>query len=403
MDWLEKLRLVGNPFFLEPIDSSLKGFVNRAKEKDNLQKCIITKRGKYIIFGSTGLGKTSLLNIIEGYAKDNGFVVIRTDFLHQQSKEDLYNQLIKGLEGIVEQDIKIKKKIGKMLEESKIVGRRKKKSRRVKPEVSTKIGAVLVEFATRVMGEKEEAEEIEFFVQPYLQQAIDIFNESTRIITEVKPLVILSDNLDKLEESVFRDVLKSIVDGLPTHLAFLTTGNHTHLSLENVALTQKVFDLNIDISQIETISQLREFIDGRMKVFTKDNTIPIHFPNNVLGVLLEKTRGNLRETFRYCFGAIIEHGNKINRRNMIKTIKGIDTVLIKSIDEKDKDILRTMKKKEKYTLVQLSSLTKIHKKTLWGRIKNLIQLDLIFKESGGMGRGKEDKYYVSSVVKEIIG
>lgn len=139
-----------------------------------------------------------------------------------------------------------------------------------------------------------------------------------------------------------------------------------------------------------------------MKAFARGDTIPIHFPDNVLEVLLEKTRGNLRETFRYCFGAIIEYGNKINRSNMVKTIKGIDTALIKSIDEKDKDILRTMKKKEKYTLVQLSSLTKIHKKTLWGRIKNLIQLNLIFKESGGMGRGKEDKYYVSSVVKEII-
>lgn len=28
--------------------------------------------------------------------------------------------------------------------------------------------------------------------------------------------------------------------------------------------------------------------------------------------------------------------------------------------------------------------------------------NLIFKESSGMGRGKEDKYYVSSIVKEII-
>lgn len=168
MDWLEKLGFVGNPFFLEPIDSSLKGFVNRTKEKDSLQKCIITKKGRYILFGSIGLGKSSLLNIIEGYAKANNFLVIRTDFLHQRSKEDFYNQLIRGLEDIVEQDAKMKKKIGQMLELYKIVRRRKKKGKRVKPEVSTKIGAVLVEFATRVMGEKEESEEVEFFVQPYL-------------------------------------------------------------------------------------------------------------------------------------------------------------------------------------------------------------------------------------------
>ncbi|TET13455.1 hypothetical protein E3J84_00020 [Candidatus Aerophobetes bacterium] len=402
MDWLEKLGFTGNPFFLEPINSSLKGFVDRAKEKDSLEKCIVTKKGKYILFGSTGLGKTSLLNIIEGYAEESNFVVIKTDFLHQQSKEDFYNQMIRGLEGIVEQDAKIKKKIGKSLQESKIVGRRKKRGKGIKPEISTKIGAVLLEFAIRVVGEKEEAEEVELFVQPYLQQAIEIFDESTRIITEVKPLVIISDNLDKLEEKTYRDILKTIVDGLPGHLVFLTTGNYTHLSLGNVVLTQKVFDLTIDIPGMETISRLREFVDGRMKTFVKDGTTPIHFPDNVLKVLLEKTRGNLRETFRYCFGAIIEHGNKINRSNMIETIKGIDTVLIKSIGEKNKDILRAMQEKERYTLVQLSSLTKIHKKTLWGRIKNLIQLNLIIKESGGMGRGKEDKYYVSSVVKEII-
>ena len=113
MDWLEKLGFTGNPFFLEPINSSLKGFVDRAKEKDSLEKCIVTKKGKYILFGSTGLGKTSLLNIIEGYAEESNFVVIKTDFLHQQSKEDFYNQMIRGLEGIVEQDAKIKKKIGK--------------------------------------------------------------------------------------------------------------------------------------------------------------------------------------------------------------------------------------------------------------------------------------------------
>ncbi|MEW6096860.1 MAG: P-loop NTPase fold protein [bacterium] len=403
MDWLEDLGFVGNPFFLEPIDSSLKGFVNRTKEKDSLEKCIITRRGKYILVGSIGLGKTSLLNIMEGYSKDNGFMIIKTDFLHQQSKEDFYNQLIKGLEDIVEKYPKIKKKIEKMLEKTQIISRRKKKGAKTKPEVSSKISAILIEFAAKVIGESEETEDIEFFVPPYLQQAIDVFNESTKIITDEKPLIIISDNLDKLTPEAFNTILKSIIDALPTHLVFLTTGNYTHLSLENVALAQNVFDLNIDIPEIETTAQIREFVDGRMMAFSKNTSVsPIHFPNDVLNLLLEKTKGNLRETFRYCFGAIVEYGNQISRDNMIKTIKTIDATLLKNVDERDKDILKNMKEEKTYTLSQLSQIANIHKKTLWGRIKNLIQLNLIFKESAGKGRGKEDRYYIPAVIKEII-
>ena len=134
--------------------------------------------------------------------------------------------------------------------------------------------------------------------------------------------------------------------------------------------------------------------------YSKDNN---NFDDAIFEILLDKTKGNIRETFRYLSDFL--KCQEYNTNNLIETIKRIDEMKLKVLNEADKNIIRVLAGKT-YDIKEIqNNFESEHGKimssvTLRIRLDQLNQIGLVFKTREP--QSKKIIYSAATVLKEIL-
>jgi len=214
-------------------------------------------------------------------------------------------------------------------------------------------------------------------------------------------VVIVADDLDKLSNKAFLNFIENVIDPLNIGL-FLTTAQMSHIeNIEIATKMNKIFDYLTLIEPIDTSEKLKTFVDGRINAYSKGKP-KIAIKDQFLDVILDRTRGNLRESFRI-LSKFIE--GKITEENLIETIRDVDLWRISSLDETTAKIFEALLKEGMGDADTLAKTLEeeINLNTIKSKLNELVQLGLIFKISGGRGRGKKVVYEVPDILREIVG
>lgn len=363
MAWLKKLGFAENPFYLYPVPADEKairqGFIDRLKELSNADDFVQLRKGKLLVLGRRGEGKSSLLNVFEFKAMQLGKLIIRVDISKTREKEMFLESLLREIQ------IKIasisddkKEELDKKLEDLEVIKRKKTKKIKSAAEIEGKIGALLASIRGKIAAEGTKGEEIEYYIAPRIRRLEGIFNEFLPLLFTSFEGILICDNLEKLSLKDFKRFLIDTVQTLPDNILFVTTGDLTKIDAQTLDKCYDVFDIPIMMEKIDKASELRQFIDGRLKAYSLDQPPKISVDQKSIEALMDRTDGNLRECFRYCFFALQKSKTDISDSMITEAIIQCDRPRFEVLDELDKKILITV-----------ASLTEADAKTILETIK----------------------------------
>lgn len=365
--WYGELGFVRNPFYLEPTGTShddIKGFINRTEEQEQLRKMVQETSGYAIVISEIGSGKSSFLNLAEHLSKNYNKLVIKIDPQTISRLNSFLLYLIKQLGGEI---------IRRSFE-----GQNEK----------------LSEYTPIINGIDEESMDKDpAFVKDILYK-----------ILEQIPSIIIMDNLDKITNiKEYHNFLTTYVDPLPKNVLLITTGDINPLSQNSKTVKKlyEIFNFLIVLNPVEDIKTLKVFVNGRMNAYamSKDK---IKFSDEVFNILMDKTRGNIREAFRYLSDFL--KCREYTIENLVSTIKKIDEMKIKILTSTDKNILRILAgnicdvKQIQVSYDQAHG--SISSVMVRNRLDDLTQIGLVFKEREE--QSKKINYSAASVIKEIL-
>jgi len=359
--WYSEKGFVREPFYSEPVGTKtieiMRGFINRVEEKEELKKFIEQKSGRVIIVSTIGVGKSSFCNLAEYNANNLSKLVIRLDPTKISNKvEECIKSILVRLNYIKNENLDEGKK-----------------------ELFSKYLSSLN--LLKADGIKK--------------NLIIIINRLERLFEEI-PCVIIMDDLDKRKD--FELFIKKVVDFLPKNMLLIATGelNEIRQSTKTINTLYEVFDFPILLRETNDIKGLKEFVEGRIKRYSKGKPL-ISFSDEILKVILDKTKGNLREAFRYLNELSKE--KEYSKENLIKIIKRVDIMKITDLDSTDVKLLNLLAGKE-MTLLELQKEKlpiKIH--AIKKRLDELNQSGLVFRRT----KGSRKLFYSSpSIMRDIL-
>jgi hypothetical protein len=130
--------------------------------------------------------------------------------------------------------------------------------------------------------------------------------------------------LKKIPEAQFLEFVTRVIAGLPNNVNIAATANITELQPKAVERCYGVFDVPILMERIDSPEKLAEFIEGRMAKHARMGKAPIHFAGKSLEFPLDRTGGNLRESFRYCLFALQRSKGDVKGSVMLEAIRDCD-------------------------------------------------------------------------------
>ena len=342
--WLEKLGFTENPFYSEPVSADAqvisKGFINRKKERSSAEDFAQLSEGKLLILGSVGEGKSSLLNLLQYNAEKAGKFALRVNLLNAETTEAFIEALLTELQRNADKIPKASKDIlDKKLDDLKISTKRTKKGTKIASSLEGKLGALIAYVKGRVSGEQVKEEEIEYYIPPRIRQLQGIFQQVLPAIFDSASAIVLCENLEKLPMSRFKTWVKQTINLLPKHVLLAATANTCELDLGTLKMCNDNFSVTLQMESINEAAKLGEFIDGRMANYSKNAKPPIRFDNGAITALLDRTGGNLRESFKYCYSALQKFKRDVNEDMMEEAIADVDTPTFTVLNETDKKLL----------------------------------------------------------------
>lgn len=203
------------------------------------------------------------------------------------------------------------------------------------------------------------------------------------------------------------------IDSLPRNALVIATANQEEIGQSNMNFCYKVFD---KLCQMKAIDEqaLSEFILGRMKSFAVDGKPKVRMDPESIICLFERARGNLRETFRYCYSALESCVNStgtksisVTKRTVVAAIAEVDAPRFAAMDETDKLLLITIARSGKATSEALQEeLSAVDEAgsiaTMRRRLDGLQASGLVTKTFMKKGRTYVAEYSIPSVVIEAI-
>ncbi len=292
--WYGEKGFTKNPFSSEPLTKEevmTKAFIDRTQAKKDLEKFIQEKSGAVIIMSEIGHGKSSIINFAEKVAENSSKVVLRLDPRVNEDKICFLKSLCK--------------------------------------EVIKKI----------INHNNDNKDILNDFIKLGDEHQIQGLMNCLKCVFDKSPSVLIMDDLDKfLDFKKHIEFIKEVIDLLPKNLQIITTGdiNQVRGNSKVVSILYSTFDFPIVLEEVNNINLLKEFIYGRMTAYSKE-TMNIQFDDDIFEILIDRTRGNLREVFRY-LSELLKSEN-YSKNNLIRTILKIDIVRLELIDERDKNIL----------------------------------------------------------------
>jgi polyhydroxyalkanoate synthesis regulator phasin len=410
--WLEELGFASNPFYLDPVpsekDSITKDYVDRLKEGKMAHDFMELRSGKLIILGKVGEGKSSLLNLMDVNAEESGKLVMRIDIQQARTKELFIEAVLtEAMRNADKIPDKQKTKLRVALDELQIVRKKGAKAERLAASIEGKLGAVLAYLKAKIGAEETKVEEIEYYVPPRLRKLEGIASTVLPVIFDSVQVAVLCDNLEKLPDSEFKEFLRELITALPTNILLVVTANITELEPQTLERCYQAFDVPLLMDKIDSLEKLAEFIDGRMIKHSLDGKLSIRFERDAIALLLDRTGGNLRETFRYCLFALQRFKTDIKEAMMLEAIRDCDAPRFEVFSETDKKLLKYLATEESISLQEIFLALKKDegvktKDALRKRLDNLAVLQFVRKELVKSGRTYIVTYSLPKTLKLLF-
>lgn len=382
--YFEKFGLVENPFYSEPVgefEESPKGFINRERYLSQISMLLDDGRGYIKFVGEVGVGKTSLLKRAKFLARKKDYAVIEVNANEHYRFIDFYSFMIYSFKQALDEK-----------------------------QVSTTLTETQYEEFEKVL--KYQLDKIqEEFTQHKAEMIKRVLNYLETIFAK-RNFLIIADDSDKLgidNFKIFIECLKS----MPRNIVFISTAHPTHLTEDLTPEIQKIYDHYPTLEPINSAEELAKYVNGRIENYSKIKT-KLFLGKAVFEVLFERTRGNLRETFRYLRTLLKylsslskdEH-NELTDANIKKIIREEDATILNSLKPMDLLVLSCLSEGE----TDIAEITKkfnseqgtnYSEDTIRKRLDYLAQLNFVFKKQVTGTRGHKINYSVSQIVSEIV-
>lgn len=394
MTWLEEMGFSENPFYLDPVPANENairlGFVDRKKELGDINDFAQLKRGKLLLLGRRGEGKSSLLNVFEYKTKQLRKLILRVDIQKASTKEKFLEALLSEVQlriSLIPK--KDQKALNKKLDDLNVIKRKKGSQLKAKAEVESKIGILIASIRGKFAAEEAKSEEVEYYVAPRIQKLEGIFHYFLPLLFDSFEGVLICDNLEKLGSENFANFLTDIVQTLPSNILFITTGDLSKMYSDALKKCYDVFNVLLMMEQIDTASELGTFINGRIQAFSVGKAPRITVTSKAIEILLDRTGGNLRECFRYCFFALQKAKKDLDESSITHAILDVDRPRFEILDELDKRIMNVLSGLHEASLKNVSEELKdqnVSNTTLMNRLDNLVISGLVKRKLEKKGR-----------------
>jgi len=416
VDWLTNLGFRGNPFFQEPIppDSRIikAAFIDRQDEIERLTRFIGLPAGRFLLLGRTGEGKSSLLNLAEEMATRSSILPIRIDGSVSSTLERILEMLLHLLQVKLESlDEKKRSELARAVKELDVEEVGEEEASKIEGTIEAGLGGLIATLKAKVGAGIENRRKVIY------RPKVLVRNE--RILEEILPslfnqlrVIIILDNTEKLDEKSFHIIVEAI-DLLPRNALCIATGNYEDIGQANMNFCYKVFDTLCQMKAVDEPA-LSQFIIGRTKSFAINGKPKVQWEPEAITCLFERTRGNLRETFRYCYSALESCANNngtksisLTRRTVITAIADVDAPRFAALDETDKLLMATIARSGRATMEVLQEeLSGIDEAgsvaTIRRRLDSLQASGLVTKDILKRGRTRVAEYSTPSVVIEAV-
>jgi len=423
--WYEGLGFTQDPFFSSPIppnrDLIEKAFVNREKEKTLIEGFVQRKSAKMIVFGGTGEGKSSLLNYAEYCATKWGKSAIRIDGHKLTSAESFVDELLYQLqlraEKLPDSD---RQKLTKRMTDLEIIELRKKEVEETKAGIEGRLNlqgrlSALVTVVTEIAGaiEKKRAQEEEkaYYIAPRMTQLERVVNELLPTIFDVMQTLVVSDDLEK-EASLLGKFIDGVSYLIPSNVLFVTTGRKPEeIGSKGMGACYEVFDVPVVMTTLDSEEALEEFIVGRMKACCRKGSTPPEFDDAAIAMLVDRTGGNLRETFRYCSWALQKYKKDISRTMILQSMKEADAARLAALSDPENQTLSVLAglgpSADGWTLEEVFNAfpqapEPVTIDTVRDRLDGLVGPRLVSKKLVKSGRTRVARYGIRETAKYIL-
>lgn len=406
--WLEQLGFTENPFFLEPISADqqviIKGFIDRNKERSSAEDFAQLNDGKLLILGSVGEGKSSLLNLLQFNAEKVGKLALRVDLLKSETSETFIESFLTEFHSNANKIPKASiEKLDTSLAELRISAKTEKKGSKISSSVEGKLGALVAYVKGRISGEDINEKDIEYYVPPRIRRLEGIVEEVLPAIVDSTSPILLCENLEKLSMPMFETWVKQTINLLPKHVLLAATANICDLDSSTLKLCYDNFSVTLQMEKIDEITKLRGFVEGRITNYSNNTQPPIRFDDEAIEALLDRTGGNLRECFRYCYSALQKFKSNIDRGRIEEAMADVDAPRFQVLNETDKELLGLLSSGRQLTLDEIMTDFKGEggRDAVRKRLDNLAIATLVKKALVKSGRTHKVFYAVPKTVADI--
>jgi len=408
--WFEELGFTENPFSLDPIPpqeaAMAKGFINREKEKNIIVDFIQSAPSNLIFFGMTGEGKSSLLNLLQCEATRAGYQIIRVNSRRLAKGESFIDELLHQLELQGEHfPDTLRTKLKKRVEDLNVMELRQKEETRTKGSLEGRIGGFIASVSGKAEAEESKHQAKVRYVAPRWLKLERLEAEFFPAIFGEIHAVIIADNLEKLEADEFKSFLSDTSNHIPEEVHFAATGDLTSIDSQTMNRCYDVFDSLPLMDSIDTSAKLREFIEKRMKGHHPSNEGLIRFDDAALDALFDRTRGNLREAFRYSLRAIQISKADITRKQVVDAITDVDKPRYLALGDPERQTLRILLERDSATVKEVTERfgelgEMITIETARSRLHSLVEAGFAWKEEVKTGRTYTSVYRAPKILSE---
>lgn len=353
--WFENKGFTKNPFSPEPLgldEVNTGAFVGRQEARKLIKDFVQENSGAIIVVSDIGYGKSTMMNFTEKCAKEAGKIILRIDPRHNQDQEKtiFFRALIKE---------------------------------------------IIVKFADKL--NPGESKVFDDFIKSGKEEDFHNLFKTMTLLFRRHPSVLIMDDLDKLldfKKHIY--FVKEIIDLLPKNLQVITTGDISQIMNSKIVVSviYQIFDFPVILDEITQISQLKEFVYGRMNAyFSGDKNII--FEDKIFELLLDRTRGNLREVFRYLSSLL--KGDNYSNEELVSVMVKVDVMRLYPLDNTDKQILDVLAGKSMEISAIKSALAfNLSPQMIRNRLDEMHQNCLVYKY-----KSKENKKIIYQAPKII--
>jgi hypothetical protein len=385
-----------------------KGFIDREKERTQIENLVNQRSGKLVLFGGTGEGKSSLLNYMEYLTTQGNRKVIKIEGTKLVNKELFVEELLHQVElKIGELPDELREKLKKKLEELNIIELREKKTSKEHIGLEGKLFSLISMITGKYSLEEGKEAEKEYYVTPRIVKLERIVSELLPTIFEEIPILVVADNLEKCSKEGFHSFLTEVANLVPVNVLLITTGSLADVDSRTIQKCYDVFDFVLQMDLLNTKEKLKGFVVGRMNAYCKTGHNPPDFDDKAVELLLNRTGGNLRETFRYCSWALQKFKKDISEPMMLEAMAEVDAPRFQVMDEYDQKIISILAQgldntAAKMTATFCEAVDSISLEAMRDRLEKLVELWFASRRTIKAGNTYATAYNVLESVKMIL-